>query len=791
MTDIASPFSTGGGGPNFESCIGAYYLAALLLQSVPRGQEDGITTEVRFQRLYDGDPLDDLIIVSSLPSGEAKLALQIKRDLTFGEKDETFDTVISACWETFQSSQFNVRTDRFGIVLGLYGKNIDEYYQSVLTWARTSVNSNDFLKRINQQKLSNQTQRSFVKLIRDKLDSFSKSNVSDDDLWNFLRSMVVLHFDFQKTGSRDYTYIVEIVSYILEPSKKNDSAKLISELAAIASRGNYTAGSFNAEVLRLELQQKYSLLPSPDCREDLRRLRQETTLALKDICTDIGGLTLSRTEIVSGVIEMMQESSIIGLTGVSGTGKSALLKVLAESRQSDGFVIFLSWDRITGVGWTGFANHLQLNKLLKDILIAISGSSQPTIFIDGIDRIEEEKQKIINDLLRTILEIPLSHDGTRHWTIMFSAREENLQNLSWVEWRHLGNPKTFTIPKLTQSEIQTVFDSHLRINLLLKSEKFSFLVENLFFLRLAIDPRFVPDINNLPPLATEIEISKVWWDKVVGDGNSILGISRKQEILKLGEKAIKSRGNPLNANDNSPKVLVLLEGDRILIREPNRDVYRFSHDLLEDWVICRVLDQHREELPAYLQELKQPFGLIRSVQLLGTFLLENETAEYWENLVVEIEGANALSPRWRQSLLTSPLLSPLADELLEKAKSLLLAEDAKRLIELMVTLRTAEVTPNFSLGSIFNLTKQENVNQLMPILMSDPIPRWDVWQCFMGWMLKNLSDLPVSIRPEFVKLMEIWQVKSPIGSIYRKEIAQISIKWLSELKDGENTNVPT
>ena len=64
---IASPFSTGGGGVDFENLVGAYYLAATLLRSVPRGQAGGIAKEVRFQRAYQGEPLDDLIVISDLP----------------------------------------------------------------------------------------------------------------------------------------------------------------------------------------------------------------------------------------------------------------------------------------------------------------------------------------------------------------------------------------------------------------------------------------------------------------------------------------------------------------------------------------------------------------------------------------------------------------------------------------------------------------------------------------------------------------------------------------------------
>jgi hypothetical protein len=540
------------------------------------------------------------------------------------------------------------------------------------------------------------------------------------------------------------------------------------------------------EILQRSLE---GFLKSLDCREDLSRLQQETKFALQDIRSDIGGLTLDRAGLVADILEMTQETSVIGLVGSSGSGKSALLKALAESQQGRSFVIVLSWDRINGTGWSGFSNHLQLKQSLKDILIAVSGSSQLIIFIDGIDRITDNgKCKVINDLLRTLSETPLIKDGSRHWIVVFSAREENLQNLSWIDWGNLGTPRTFSIPELTQSEIQDISDYHPRLTLLLNNDKFTMVTKNLFFLSLVIDPRFVPDINLLPSLATEIDVSLVWWQKIVGfvDSNRTLGIARQHALSKLGNQAIKSLGSRLIVDDTPADVLISLESDRILMKDPNRDVYRFSHDLLEDWVIYRVLDQHREKFPVYLQEIGQPLGLLHPVQLLGTFLLEtNATAEDWVNLVEEIEQSNdelSLSPKWRQALLTAPLLSPRADELLDKAKSFLVLENAKRLIELMVALRTVEVVPNPSLISLFNPTKQESIDQLMPVFMGDPIPRWHIWQPFIGWMIKHIDSFPDSVKPEFVKLMEISQTKAAIGSAYRKEIAGIAFKWLHKIE---------
>lgn len=784
MTKVASPISTGGAGSDYEKRVGAYYLAALLLQAVPRGQEAGVTRKVRFQRLYEGELLDDLIIVSELPVGEAKLALQIKRDLTFGEKNETFDEVIQACWETFKSTNFHIGIDRFGLGIGLYSKNIDEYYQSVLTWARTSTDANDFLKRINQPHLANQTQRSFVQLIRGKLDSYSGSSVTNDEIWNFLRSMVILYFDFQREGSRDYSYSVEIVSHLLNADKKAEAPQLFTELVDLAAEANRTAGSFNTDILTQRLQAKFSLLSPVDCRSDLERLRQESGFALNDIRVDIGGLSLSRTDLIVNALLKLSEASLIEIVGSSGVGKSALLKTLVEHQRGEGPVLVISGDRITGAGWSNYASTLQLRQPLNKLLVALSGSSRPTIFIDGVDRIVDTgKRAVVNDLLRTLAEVPLSEDGSRHWTVVFSTREENLQDVYlWLNWQALGKPTRLEVPELTEEELQSIVENSPRLKPLLSLSQLSPILKNPLMLRLLEDPRMLPNLEDLPPVATEIEISKVWWDRLVGNEGSVSGRARKSSLLRLGRQVVKSPGRHFTVEETvPPESIISLTADRIIVQDPDREVYRFSHDLLEDWVMYRLLDQRREDLSVYLQELDEPFGLYRAVQLLGLALLENsKTADAWIQLIEQVEQASELSPRWRQALLTAPLVSPRANDLLDKAESFLTADDAKRLIELMVALRTVEVIPNFSLIPLSEQTKQEFANQLMPLFMSDPIPRWSVWKPFIGWLLKPLNSLPVGVRPEAARLMEIWQTKTPARTIYKREIGKIAIAWLEE-----------
>jgi hypothetical protein len=376
-----------------------------------------------------------------------------------------------------------------------------------------------------------------------------------------------------------------------------------------------------------------------------------------------------------------------------------------------------------------------------------------------------------------------SEDGSRHWTVVFSAREENLQKVyRWLNWQALGKPTRLQVPELTEEELQSIVDHSPRLKPLLSLNQLSPILKNPLMLRLLEDSRMLPNPEDLPSVATEIEISKVWWDRLVGNEGSVSGCDRKSSLLRLGRQVVKSPGNHFTVEETvSPESIISLTADRIIVKDPDREVYRFSHDLLEDWVMYRLLDQRREDLSAYLQELDEPFGLYRAVQLLGLALLENSnTADSWIQLIEQVEQASELSSRWRQALLTAPLGSPRSSELLDKAEPLLIADHARRLIELLIAVRTLEVMPNFSLMPLFTEEDLQSSDRVMPLLMSDPIPILSVWQLFMGWLLKRIKDLPASVRPEAIKLMEIWQVKSPIGSIYRKEIGEIASAWLKE-----------
>ena len=82
----------------------------------------------------------------------------------------------------------------------------------------------------------------------------------------------------------------------------------------------------------------------------------------------------------------------------------------------------------------------------------------------------------------------------------------------------------------------------------------------------------------------------------------------------------------------------------------------------------------------------------------------------------------------------------------------------------------------------------EKPEEILTVLLQDPIPRWQVWVPLIGWLIERLDTWPDLIRPEAARLLEIWQQKTPLGSIYRKEIGEIALSWLYQTERWHDDN---
>lgn len=773
---VTNPKSTGGQGTHFESRVAAYYMSSVLVRGVVRGLESAIAEEVKLQRAFEDQPLDDVIVIASLPNGNATLALQVKRTFTFSAKNDTFLEVMDESWRTFQGNKFQQGTDRFGIAFSTYSQKVDDHYQSVLSWARHRVSAFDFFRSVDQKGLSHADARSFVNTMCEGLEQVSGDAITDDMLWRFLSSFVILHFDFEKEEvSRDRTHAIERLKYALPITEVTRATDLWQGLVEEADRAKPTAGSINRAALITKFRSRFPLEPQ-DCTGDLRKVHQESRYALREIEVVIGNTTLNRSHIIDEVNQLLENhNNFIEITGEPGVGKSAVLRLIAEQKAMLGPVFLLKHDRLANqAGWAGQATYWQLKSDLAHLLTELSCVQEPCLFIDGIDRLYDETEwTIINDVLRQLFEQALVK-----WHVIVSVRETNTDYRIQIDQQvynqlRIGSVKVET---LSPEELGIISVENPTLAPLIRQDgRTKELIQRPYYLNQLLRLQKTQQIDtNIP--TTEIDLLKIIWHNPTHPLND----RRKQTLLQLAEYRLIFPAKRLTANDVDAQNSLVADG--ILQKDPIRLTVTFSHNILEDWAMCVYLSQRDSQLAELLQQHNEPLWLITPLQLMATwFLEEDEDASRWHNLFEQVTSAD-LQPRWKRTLLTAPLQSTRAIELLARLEEILWRDNGRALQELMTALRTVEITPNHNFLDP-QLWPDKTDTERIQMAYHLSRPRLTAWLRFLTWLVPKLPQLPANLVWELSLLAQKWQTAvANFKARYSSELATYCLEWLRLLE---------
>lgn len=800
---IVNPYSTANGGVTFEQLVGASYLVSLLAGHMSRGLDRGITKEVRFQRRWSQCLLDDIVVVSSDKSRERKLALQIKHDLTFSVSDDTFARVIRECWVTFVGSsgwEFDQETDRIGIGIGIYNGKVDKHFQPLLEWARTSSDATEFLEKISTPSFSSDEKRDYVEIIRNLLTRAKGSDIADDELWRFLKCLVVIHFDLENSGSRDSQYCWNHLLDQLKIRDQSQATTLFDTLTSVVAGYSRSAGSLDLNTLRAKIS--VDLKDYPGLVPDLDFLRRHSDTVLDSIRSTIGGkVRLTRSELVDDVEIAIRKNEVVVITGEPMVGKSVLLKLLANRLRSEGEVIALSVDRLSGLTLENFLHNINIQSDFQSILSAIGNSPLRCILVDGLERVlvDEDKKRVLNDLIIAVQRYNnsiLSKKGHAEycWKIVFACRSLDvdviLMNLETR--KNLANEslEKIELKSLTDREMVEVTHYFPGLAALVSQEH----LKEILSRPLVLDILTLPDISlspkEVPQVLTETWLLKWFWKQVVrlgegsrtGRGNPD---TREQLLIRIGQQLSDGGKFVQICSDMDSEAISGLVSDRLLVKEDNR--LRFAHDVFEDWTLAVVFRQETD-IPKFLEQKNEQIYLTRAFRLYVLMILEiQQRPDVWLDLLIALEKENTLSPRWYQDALIAPLLSQMANGLLQLVEQCLFADGAILLSKFLKALRTICVQPDPRAHLLLgNLPEEEHEKYLAYLT----IPIWEQWILVIQIVLRNIDKLSDECLFEFSCVVEKWMTITKGNQLFRKDIAELSLTLLDERflrMDSEST----
>lgn len=783
---MTGPYGTGGGGFRFEDRVAAYYLVSTLTETASRGLVGEFAVAVRTQRAALGEPLDDLIIDGRVGSNETRLSLQLKSQVSFTRSNADWAETVRRAWDTVATDGFDASLHRVGIGMATFNAKADAHYRTVLNWARDSDSGEDFVRRIGLSDFSHVTRTAFVENVKAILTDHLGQAPSDHQTWSLLRSLVILHFDFNADASSgdDAAAIATLQSYF-QGADRARARDVWNALDALAGRIIPNAGGLGRDTLVQRLQQEgVPVGTRSSLREDVAAIDAESRRALREIRSTIGDVRLHRVGPIEEFANGAAGNRFVQFVSEPGAGKSAVLREIAERYGAEGPLFVLKNDRIHPRGWPAHAANLRVSGNLDAIISGFAAAGNPVLFIDGIDRVTDPAAQVtVNDVLRAITDSPTA----AAWLVVVTVREQNLRHLeTWLDREVIEKlgVRSITVNPLSAGEKTVIADAVPRLGPLFRDgSTMEVLLSRPFFLEAIL--RLSPASGELP--ASEAELLDLWWE-LGGSYDAVFAAAqrRRDTLIALANQAAVSPNAPLSIAGLDAGALEQLRAADVLRDQSFGHSVHFTHDIYEEWALAELLLRHEMDLPGFLQTVGEPQTLARAAQLVGTRTLEHDRSGVsWLHLLASVQQ-NDLRPVWHRSILTAPLHSTRTIDLLSGLSAQLFALENGLLQKLLTALQTIEVVPNpmFLENDALDLDYEMRVK----LAQHAALPKGRIWLRFFEWLIPQLQSLPLAIVPDLVPVLATWQ--NGFGGYHIKFCRQIGIAAFTWLKEAEEAFHP-
>ena len=768
-----SPELTGGAGYTYENTVVAYYLAALLREESAAGQA-GIVTGVAVQQATTF-PLDDVVVRFDHQGADRLLSLQVRREVVISGavSNDRFRGILQSAAATLVDPKFKAGTDAYGLVVEYAAQRRLRDLNRLIELARTSPDGPGFERHFASTGGASHAMRE----LRGELSGSIQAGPTAEE-WQFYRHFVALRMDgLQGEGPLGTELANRLRGLTADASAAGET--LLDVLRTIAREGAGTAQSWTRESLLRQLRDRVALNVVPSYAADMARLGDFSRAALADVSDEVAGVCVNRPTVVDGIRDGMARHRLVNLSGLPGSGKSAALKRAAETLAADGPLLVLKHDRIENRSWAAFAEALGLEHSdPAQVLAEIGSSGTPTLFVDGIDRIDPAHKGVVLDVVRAIAD----SQHLDHWTVLATSRDQGLEGYrTWFPesfYREAGIGDV-TVPPFDDAEAAQLAEGLPALApLLLGSGNVNEVARRPFFAAVLARSGATRDAGP----QTEIDLLTAWWRRGGYDGPHASVIQRQRALLDVAVEGLRTLGRRVSARELDDATLDQVRGlvdDGVLQSVEDGAWYSFAHDIFFEWVLFRRLVELGEDWIDELVRAGEPPLLGRVVGLLAQKALE--VAGEWSDGYRRLESMD-LRPQWRREWLTAP---PLTSAFFGREAEFagFLAEDDHRLLgKFLLWFQAHHTIPNPQVLASNTVPAEADRIRFADLL------GWpsDIagWVRLLGWLIPAAPTLPRRFLPVVVQVFSVWEnAFAKSANVHSGAIVELCSRWLVELED--------
>jgi hypothetical protein len=595
MSDKGSVFQKGGGGTNFEQLVQTAFLITLIIRGNVPCIASGELSEVALQVTNRGYETDDFLAIAKSINGEHRLLIQVKHDISFTAENQIFKEVITAFWKDYNNTLiFDKTKDKLIIVKNGLTKDERNHLKSLFNWASNKVDETDFISEVNR--INGKKKR--LEVFREVLKEINNNTaLNDKELWEFLKCVDVLEYDFLNEGSIDKTYFLNLIKLGKSKNSTATEKEIWDSVLSYISTLNPNGGSVTLESIKDKDLFKYfdNIQLSPYFKA-VRKLRLDSKEILRPIKTSIGKgeneFQLPRTEAREKILEALSSSQLTIVTGKPGVGKSAEIKEILQKDFPNASIFVFRADQFNESTLANVFSSQGVNETIQDVFSCISLIPEKIIFIDSLEKLlEADPECAFKQLLALLKEHP-------EIKIIASSRKYAIDLITLKFGIDKNDTSIIDIPTLDETELKLVSEKFPQLNSVLKNDNVKKLLQSPKYLDFSILAISKTNDDYANVSLTEFK-NKLWNSLVVDSTNTKNGlpIKREEAFKEIAVKRAKEMKLFTKPAKSDAEAIACLENDEIVFQENNNRKYAPTHDILEDWALVKYVSSKFEDFP--------------------------------------------------------------------------------------------------------------------------------------------------------------------------------------------------
>ncbi|MFN8343517.1 MAG: ATP-binding protein [Spirosomataceae bacterium] len=681
--DNSSVFSKGGGGTFYEISVQTAFVITLLTRGKLPGFPTGDLTDIAFQTTRLGFATDDILIKIQSQHREHNVLVQAKHNLTLSANDSTFGKVMADFWQDFSNTAlFQSERDRLLIVKSGLTLNDRRDFVVLLDWAKSKVSADDFFLEVNRIT----RKQTALKVFADVLQKANGGTaLPSERLWQFLRCLVLIEYDFGVESSTSQTNFLNLISLAKNRLTSISAKEIWDSVFEFTGRlnkdgGNITLNSIQRESFASYFEPKQLF----ESYAAIKKLQEDSQTILGPMKNNIGGLHLHRPELYEQLANAINNHTITIVAGEPGVGKSALVKELVTDYASASAVLIFKADQFNQPYVGQVFSGLGISEGLSQLSACLAAISKKVIVIDSFEKLLEGEP---DNAFRQFIHL-VSHVNdiriiatSRTYAVDLLTLKYALEKVAIVE-----------VPLLTETELEIVSGKFPKLNPLLANQQIYQVLRSPKYLEYTV--QWLSVTNEQVSAFTLPDFKNRLWQHIVENylvTRNGMPAKRGKAFLEITLKRAQQMSLYATTEQADAEAIDELINDNVVIKQAEESKYSPSHDILEDWALVKHIRKIRENYPepnSFYQQIGNKPALRRAFRLWVEDLLHSQTGVIFK-LVSETRQNVAIENYWADELLIAILRSDAGNIFFDEFKSALLENQAQFLQRTIHLLHTA------------------------------------------------------------------------------------------------------